>query len=85
MRQNPGWSIVTEHICFAEQLGANCAAAYTVATVCSLQGATVRCKAVKALKAVVQASRQVLGLDEVQDGVSHALQVLPSLDTGAVH
>ena len=39
-----------------------------------LQGATVRCKAVKALKAVVQASRSVLALEEVQDGVSHALQ-----------
>jgi hypothetical protein len=37
----------------------------------------VRCKAVKALKAVVQASRAVLGMDEVQDGVSRALQVLP--------
>jgi hypothetical protein len=42
---------------------------------CALQGATVRCKAVKALKAVVQASRSVLALDEVQDGVSLALQV----------
>ena len=39
-----------------------------------LQGATVRCRAVKALRAVVQASRSVLALDEVQDGVSRALQ-----------
>lgn len=34
----------------------------------------MRCKAVKALKAVVQASRPVLALDEVQDAVSRALQ-----------
>lgn len=40
-----------------------------------MQGAMVRCKAVKALKAVVQASMPVLALPEVQDGVSRALQV----------
>lgn len=43
----------------------------------------MRCKAVKALKAVVQASRPVLALDEVQDGVSLALQVLSNLAIAA--
>lgn len=40
----------------------------------SQQGATVRCKAVKALKAAVQVSGPILKLEDVQEGVSRALQ-----------
>ena len=50
-------------------------AVHCQAACCAAQAAIVRAKAVKALGIVVQASQRLLQAQNVQESVSHALQV----------